>query len=106
MVKKNMTKKNITKKNTKKHLRSKKRKNNNTKKNIKLLIKTLGKKRYKNKKTLKHKFKRIQYGCSNKMKGGGPLYQPLEYGYDQFKDFGNNIVDTVYGNNIDYREIY
>ena len=73
-----------------KKIKTKKIKTKKIKKNIKLAIKDLGKKR--------KKYKRVQYGCSNAIKGGGPLFQPVTNLYRSFENNINNTFNTMYGN--------
>jgi hypothetical protein len=63
----------------------------------KKLLKTLKKK---HNQTKLRKFNRIQYGCS-KMKGGGPLFQPLTDFSRTIEGGVNDIKGTFLGENVE-----
>ena len=93
--------------NAKKRFKKRTSKQNNKLKNIVLRIKNTKMKR-KFLKTLKkkhnqrklRKYNRIQYGCS-KMKGGGPLFQPLTDFSRSIEGGINDIKGTFLGENIE-----
>ncbi len=69
-------------------------------KNTKMKRKFLKTLKRKNNQTKLRKYNRIQYGCS-KMKGGGPLFQPLTDFSRSIEGGVNDIKGTFLGENVE-----